>query len=184
MKRCFDFAVSFLSLIIGLPILIVVAIGVYLQDRGPVFFKQKRVGLNRKPFFILKFRSMFVDAEKRGGFSTEDNDPRITTIGKMIRKSSLDEVPQLINVLKGEMSLVGPRPDVPEQECLYSAEEWRQRCSVRPGITGLAQATLRSSCTPEKRKELDLLYVREHTFLNDMKIILLTIKQVLLKGGN
>ena len=127
---------------------------------------------------------MVIDAENRGSFFTEDNDPRITFLGKFLRKSSLDELPQLLNVLKGDMSLVGPRPDSLAQKELYSREEWVSRCSVRPGITGLAQATLRSQATIEERKRMDLEYVKNKSFLLDLKILILTVKQILTKGGN
>jgi len=127
---------------------------------------------------------MIVNAEKIGGHSTLDNDSRITPIGRLIRKSSIDEVPQLINVLKGEMSLVGPRPDLLKQKDEYSDEEWLKRLSVKPGITGLAQATLRSSATPEQRKKLDLDYVEKQSMCLDLLIISLTFKQVIFRGGN
>jgi lipopolysaccharide/colanic/teichoic acid biosynthesis glycosyltransferase len=127
---------------------------------------------------------MVVNAEKLGGYSTLDNDSRITPVGRFIRRSSIDELPQLINVLKGEMSIVGPRPDVLKQKSEYSDEEWLKRLSVKPGITGLAQATLRSSATPEQRKRLDLDYVEQQSMWLDIKVIILTLKQVVFRGGN
>ena len=127
--------------------------------------------------------SMVSNADQIGSYQTATNDQRITTIGKRLRKTSLDELPQLLNVLKGDMSFVGPRPDVPAQQNHYSTQEWQQRHSVRPGITGWAQATLRSSATPEERKQLDLEYVSNHSIGLDIKIMLLTAKQIIIKGG-
>ncbi len=184
MKRFFDVFFSMLLIFILFPLFGLIAIAVFLQDRGPVFFKQKRVGYKGKMFFMLKFRTMIVEAEQKGTYFTKDNDSRITKLGKVLRKSSLDELPQLLNVLIGDMSFVGPRPDVIQQKELYTDDEWRSRCSVRPGITGLAQATLRSQATIEERKSMDLQYVKNKSFLFDLKIILLTLKQIITKGGN
>lgn len=184
MKRLFDIFVSGTALIVLSPLLVVISLFIYLQDRGHVFFKQQRFGLEGKLFYIMKFRTMVIGAEKKGSYFTKDNDSRITFLGKILRKTSLDELPQLLNVLKGDMSLVGPRPDVPEQKHLYSLKEWGFRCSVRPGITGLAQATLRSQATIEERKSMDLQYVKDRTFLLDLKIITMTLKQIITKGGN
>lgn len=183
-KRIFDIATSLVSLILLSPIFIFISFVIYFNDRGPVFFSQKRVGLAGRDFQMLKFRSMVVNAEQLGSYSTEDNDSRITKVGKLIRKTSIDELPQLFNVLVGDMSIVGPRPDVPAQEVNYTAEEWQARNSVRPGITGLSQATLRSSATEEERTQMDLHYVNHNSLVFDLKIILMTIKQVLFKGGN
>ena len=132
---------------------------------------------------MLKFRSMVVDAERVGGYSTAVGDPRITRMGHFIRRTSLDELPQLFNVLRGDMSWVGPRPDVPAQKGNYSDADWRARHRVRPGITGLAQATLRSAATPAQRLALDLEYVERASLLFDLKILLLTVRQVLGKGS-
>ena len=184
MKRLFDVLVSGTAIVVLSPLLVVISLFIYLQDRGPIFFKQQRFGLGGKLFYIMKFRTMIVGAEKKGSYFTKDNDSRITVLGKFLRKTSLDELPQLLNVLKGNMSLVGPRPDVPEQKQLYSQKEWEFRCSVRPGITGLAQATLRSQATIEERKCMDLQYVKNRTFLLDLKIITMTLKQIITKGGN
>jgi lipopolysaccharide/colanic/teichoic acid biosynthesis glycosyltransferase len=184
MKRLTDIFLAGLALLVMSPFMLIVALAVYLHDRGPVFFKQRRVGLGGAEFGMYKFRSMTVDAESRGGYSTADGDPRITPVGRFIRRTSLDELPQIINVLMGDMSIVGPRPDVPAQKQLYREDEWALRNSVRPGITGLAQATLRSEATTEQRKELDLAYAKTSSMFLDMKIITMTFKQVLTKGGN
>lgn len=184
LKRVFDIVVSLVALILLLPIFLITATFIFLYDGHSVVFFQNRVGLAGKLFRLYKFRSMVVNAEKLGGYSTLDNDSRITPVGRFIRRSSIDELPQLINVLKGEMSIVGPRPDVLKQKSEYSDEEWLKRLSVKPGITGLAQATLRSSATPEQRKRLDLDYVEQQSMWLDIKVIILTLKQVVFRGGN
>lgn len=182
MKRLFDiFIVIFLSVILS-PVLLVVYILVKI-DGGPGFFLQKRIGLNGTVFSLYKFRSMVVNAESLGGHSTKPNDNRITHIGNFIRKTSLDELPQLLNVFKGDMSLVGPRPNVPAQRSEYSEIQWVKRNSVLPGITGLAQATVRSNATWQERTDLDMEYVDRNGFFFDIFILFLTVKQVFLKGG-
>lgn len=184
MKRVFDLVLAFIALMLLSPLLLLTAIAIMLDSRGPVFFRQQRVGRYGKPFGILKFRSMVTDAAKLGSYMTADNDPRITRVGHFIRRTSLDELPQLFNVLSGDMSLVGPRPDVPAQKDGYTEQEWEIRHRVRPGITGLAQATLRSAATPKQRKEMDLRYAQTASLAQDLRIILMTVKQVLTKGGN
>jgi lipopolysaccharide/colanic/teichoic acid biosynthesis glycosyltransferase len=184
MKTIFDFLISALALILLAPLLFVVAIMIFLDDPGSPFFKQTRVGLKGQVFGMYKFRSMKCNASEVGPYFTQKDDPRITRIGKIIRRTSIDELPQLLNVLLGDMSIVGPRPDVPVQEKNYTPEEWNLRNSVKPGITGLAQATVRSNTTPEERTRLDLEYVNTHSFYIDLKIIAMTVKQVISKGGN
>ena len=184
MKRLFDIVFSAFVLLVLAPLLFVVAVTIYANDRGPVIFRQPRVGLLGSQFLILKFRSMVTNADKIGGFSTATNDPRITRIGLFIRKTSIDELPQFFNVLLGDMSIVGPRPDVPAQKKLYTEAEWAKRTSVKPGITGLAQATVRSEATPAERKRLDLEYIDHQSLLFDLQIIFMTVKQVLFRGGN
>jgi lipopolysaccharide/colanic/teichoic acid biosynthesis glycosyltransferase len=184
MKRFFDVIVSLAALVVLIPILIIIAIGVRIQDGGPILYAQIRIGRDGVEFKIWKFRSMVVAADRLGGYSTADNDSRITPFGRWIRRTSLDELPQLFNVLLGDMSIVGPRPDVPAQRSLYSDTEWQLRHSVRPGITGLAQATVRSEATAEQRKALDLEYVHTASLVTDIRIILMTFKQVVFKGGN
>lgn len=183
-KRLFDILLSVGAIAVALPVLVIVALGVRLQDGGPSLFGQRRVGLHGREFRMWKFRSMVLDAERIGGYATADRDPRITPLGRFIRRTSLDELPQVFNVLLGDMSIVGPRPDVPAQRPLYSEEEWRIRHSVRPGITGLAQATLRSEATADQRKALDLQYAQAPSLALDLRIILMTFRQVLFKGGN
>ena len=184
MKRLMDVVVSFAALLLLSPVLLAVTIAVMLEDGSPVLFRQVRVGRGGREFGIYKFRSMVKNAAAVGPYHTASDDPRITRIGRFIRRTSLDELPQLLNVLAGDMSLVGPRPDVPAQRTLYTAADWQARCSVRPGITGLAQALLRSAATPQQRLDLDLHYVREHSLGLDLKIIAWTLGRLTGKGAN
>ena len=190
MKRLLDMIMSFLGLFSFSPLLLTVSFLIKREDGGPVFYRGLRVGRNGKPFKIFKFRSMVLNAEQIGGPSTSDDDPRITRIGKLIRKYKLDELPQLINVLKGDMSIVGPRPEVQHYVDMYTEEE-KAILPVRPGITDWASiwnpdegAILAGSADPEKtymekirpkKLELQLKYVRERSFWADMKIIMETI---------
>jgi lipopolysaccharide/colanic/teichoic acid biosynthesis glycosyltransferase len=190
LKRAFDFVSSLIGLILVSPILVTIAILIKKEDKGPVFYRGVRVGRFGKLFRIFKFRTMVVNAEKLGGPSTADDDPRITKVGKFIRKFKVDELPQLINVLKGEMSVVGPRPEVQMYVDMF-AEEEKAILSVRPGITDWASiwnpdegAILAGSPDPEKtymekirpeKIRLQLKYVRERSFWNDLKIIAQTI---------
>ncbi|MFV1873085.1 MAG: sugar transferase [Oleiphilus sp.] len=182
MKRLFDLVLSIISLAILAPVMLVVALFIK-KDGGPILYKQVRVGLNGKEFKIFKFRSMVLNADKIGGYSTSQNDSRITSVGRVIRKTSIDELPQLFNVVLGDMSIVGPRPNVPAQRKEYSEEQWTMRNRVLPGITGLAQAVNRSAATWQERFDLDSEYVSRASFMFDLKIILMTVKQVFLKGG-
>lgn len=183
MKRLFDILVASLVLGVIWPLLLACGIAVRLDSPGSVFYTQERVGRGGHLFRIYKFRSMVKDADRIGSYQTAEGDPRITHVGRFLRRTSLDELPQLINVLTGDMSLVGPRPDVPAQRETYSDDDWAKRTSVRPGLTGLAQATLRSSATRRERLALDLEYVARSSVLFDLKVILLTFKQALSKGG-
>jgi lipopolysaccharide/colanic/teichoic acid biosynthesis glycosyltransferase len=183
-KRLVDIVLSLMALLILMPLLLITAALIRLQDAGPSLFGQQRVGKDGRIFRMWKFRSMVINAESLGGFSTADRDPRITPIGRFVRRTSLDELPQLLNVLVGDMSIVGPRPDVPAQRGLYTEDEWMLRHSVRPGITGLAQSTMRSDATTEQRKAMDLEYAKNVSLALDVRIILMTIKQVIFKGGN
>ncbi len=183
-KRLFDVVLALLALLLlALPML-ATALAVWLDSGRPVLFTQWRVGRWGKPFRLYKFRSMVIDAQARGPQRTAAGDPRITRVGRWLRRSSLDELPQLLNVLRGDMSLVGPRPDVPAQQADYGAEDWQLRCSVRPGITGLAQALYRSRATPQQRLQADLDYARHHGLLRDLRILALTAGQLLRDSGN
>lgn len=183
-KRTFDLIVSICLLICLAPLFALIAILIKLDSPGTVFFRQKRVGRFGEPFWIFKFRTMVSNAAAIGPYYTSTNDSRITRTGRWLRKSSLDELPQLLNVVRGEMSLVGPRPNVYDQRAEYSEEEWEMRNQVSPGITGLAQATRRSTATVVERNKLDLEYVRSRSLIADLRIIMLTMRQVLTTGGN
>ena len=192
MKRLMDVLLSLAALLVLSPVLLLTALAVALDSGVPVLFRQTRLGLHGREFGMLKFRSMVKNAAAIGPYFTSGDDPRITRVGRFIRRTSLDELPQLINVLKGDMSLVGPRPDVPAQRELYSAADWQTRCSVRPGITGLAQARLRSEATPEQRLALDLQYARDcagesacgSAVWLDLKIMAWTLQRLTGQGAN
>lgn len=184
MKRLVDIVLAAFALVLLSPVLLATAAAVAIDDGFPVLFRQTRVGLGGRSFGMLKFRSMVRDAAALGPFNTAAGDPRITRVGRFIRRTSLDELPQLLNVLKGDMSLVGPRPDVPVQRALYNDADWAERCSVRPGITGLAQVVLRSEGTEDQRRELDLRYVRERSLWLDLKIMASTVGRLTGKGSN
>lgn len=145
------------------------------QGKGGVFFKQKRIGLNEKEFHVLKFKSMSDERDKMGNLLPDDE--RMTAVGNFLRKTSLDELPQLLNVLMGDMSLVGPRPLLPKYLPLYSPEQNR-RHGVKPGITGWAQVNGRNNISWHKKFELDLWYINNQSFLLDVKILWLTVKKV------
>jgi len=184
MKRLLDLLAALIALALLAPLLAGVALAVLLEDGRPVLFRQIRIGLGGREFGMVKFRSMVRDAAAIGPYFTSGDDTRITRVGRFIRRTSLDELPQLFNVLAGDMSLVGPRPDVPAQRKLYSDEQWAIRCSVRPGITGLAQAKLRSAASPQERLDLDLRYVREQSLWLDLRILGWTLGRLSGKGAN
>lgn len=186
MKRAIDIIGSFCGLVVLSILFVIIALLIKLEDpKGKVFFKQLRVGKDGKEFYMYKFRSMASDAEERlkellalnevsGAMFKMKDDPRVTNIGKFIRKTSLDELPQLFNVFRGDMSLVGPRPPLPREVVEYSAYD-KQRLLVTPGCTGLWQVSGRSNVGFEEMVELDLQYIRERSFLYDIKIILKTV---------
>lgn len=184
MKRCLDIVLSLVGLLVLSPILFAIALAVVLESGPPVLFRQVRVGRGGRLFQMWKFRSMVKDAAVLGPYFTSSGDPRITCVGHFIRRTSIDELPQLVNVLLGDMSLVGPRPDVPAQRELYTDAQWAERCLVRPGITGLAQVVVRSEGTEAERLALDLSYVRKHSVLLDLKLLLRTVARLSGKGGN
>ena len=184
MKRGFDIVLSLLALLALSPVLAAAAVAVAIDSGFPVLFRQHRVGLGGRTFAMLKFRSMVEDAAAIGPYFTSDKDPRITRVGRFLRRTSIDELPQLWNVLRGDMSLVGPRPDLPVQASLYTPADWSLRCSVRPGLTGLAQATLRSQATPEQRLAADLDYARRPGLWRDLRIIASTFGRLTGQGSN
>ncbi len=183
-KRLFDIAISVAGIIFSFPIMIAIAIAIKLYDGGPVLFKQKRVTLNEKVFDIYKFRSMIVDAEKddRSVPATE-NDPRITPVGNIIRKLRFDELPQLFNILKGDMSFVGPRPERVEHHEEYTKliPEFPFRNKVKAGLTGYAQVMGKYNTTAYDKLLLDLIYIQKFSFFLDFRLILLTVKIIFMK---
>lgn len=184
MKRTLDVLLAAVALLLLSPVLLATALAVAWDSGWPVLFRQTRVGWRGREFGMYKFRSMVKDAARRGPYFTQTDDPRITRVGRFIRRTSLDELPQLFNVLKGDMSLVGPRPDVPAQRALYSDADWAQRCSVRPGITGLAQALYRSESTEAQRLEADLRYTRQVSVGLDVRILWWTLHRLTGRGSN
>jgi len=194
LKRLLDILASSLGMLLLLPVFMVTATAIRLESPGPVFFKQKRVGRWGQLFTIWKFRSMYVDAEERkaelmannemeGGviFKMKD-DPRVTKVGRIIRKTSIDELPQLWNVLMGDMSLVGPRPPVPAEVDQYSLSD-RRRLEVIPGITCIWQISGRSEIPFDQQVELDVQYIQSQSLWTDFKILLKTVPALLLGSG-
>ena len=192
-KDLFDYIFSLIFLISGFPLFFLIAILVKFSSRGPIFFLHKRIGKNRKFFYCIKFRTMHVEADdilnnllkkdEKSRIQFErihklKNDPRITPIGKFLRKSSLDEIPQFINVLKGEMSIVGPRPIIDKEAKKYK-NSLNKVLSIKPGITGLWQVSGRNNLSYKKRVFLDSLYVKNLNFLMDIRIIIRTLGVIL-----
>lgn len=183
LKSCFDRVVSFIVLILLLPVFLLIAIAIKIAMPGPIFFRQIRVGQRGHEFQVLKFRTMVVGAEKIGlGLLIEKDDKRIPPLGAFLRRWSLDELPQIWNVLKGDMSLVGPRPTVPSQVAQYT-EHQRRRLECLPGVTGWAQVNGRNELSWPERIELDIWYIDHWSLLLDLKILLRT-PGLLLKGEN
>ncbi len=194
MKRTFDIVASVASLIVLAPLFLVVGVAIRLESRGPVFFRQYRIGENDQPFRIFKFRTMVVDAEGQkedvahlnmhrnvdSRMFKVPNDPRVTRVGGLLRRLSIDELPQLINVVRGEMSLVGPRPLIPEEDC-YVTDWARKRLSIRPGITGLWQVLGRSDIPFQEMTKLDYLYVTNWSLSEDLRLIFLTVPSLVRK---
>lgn len=181
-KRLLDIILSLIALPFLIPIVIIVGTMIYLEDRGPIFYNGKRLGLNGKPFKMFKFRSMYVNAPdirlEDGSTYNGDDDPRVTKVGRFIRKTSIDELPQLFNVLIGDMSWVGIRPDPLDWLDRYSDTE-RIILTVKPGITGYNQAYFRNSADGELKLKNDVFYAKNISFLLDAKCFLKTIKTVI-----
>jgi len=192
-KKFFDLSFSLFFLITLLPLFLIISLLIKLSSRGPIFFLQKRIGKNNIPFKCIKFRTMHPEAKdilenllmKDPVFKREfekthkiKNDPRITYIGKLLRKTSLDELPQFFNVIKGEMSIVGPRPIVKEEQIKYG-KKLSKVLSIKPGITGLWQVSGRNNLTYKKRVKLDLIYIKNYNLLMDLRIIFRTFGVIL-----
>lgn len=193
LKRVLDVTVAVIAIILTSPIMLITALFIKLESPGPVIFKQVRVGKDGEHFYCYKFRSMYVDAEQRlrelqakneadGPVFKMKRDPRVTRVGRVIRKLSIDELPQLFNVLKGEMSLVGPRPALPSEVAKYTYEQIGRLHAI-PGITGLQQVSGRSDLDFKRWVELDLQYIAEQSIWKDIEILLRTIPAVLLGRG-
>lgn len=182
LKRTFDIVFSLIALVLLSPFMLITALTVKLYDGGNIFYKQKRLTIDGKEFYIYKFRSMIADAEKSGTPQlASEHDPRITPVGRFLRKVRLDELPQLLNILKGEMSVVGPRPERPELTELYKKEmpEFEFRLKVKAGLTGYAQVTGAYDTSPYDKLKMDLMYIENYSFRMDLQIILMTIKTML-----
>lgn len=179
-KRALDIILSLTALIILLPIMLITGVLVKIKLGSPVLFTQKRAGKDHKTFKMFKFRSMTDEKDSEGNLLPDDK--RLPNFGKLLRSTSLDELPSLINILKGDMSIVGPRPLLTEYVPLYN-EKQKQRHNVRPGLTGLAQVNGRNTITWERRFEYDLEYINDITFMNDLEIIFKTIKKVFIREG-
>jgi lipopolysaccharide/colanic/teichoic acid biosynthesis glycosyltransferase len=182
-RRAVDIVVSSLALVISAPVLVVAIVAIRLESRGGAIYRQRRAGLHGRQFDVLKLRTMVAGAESIGaGLAVNENDPRITRVGALLRRTSLDELPNLVNVLRGEMSLIGPRPTLPVQVEQYT-ERQRGRLAIRPGITGWAQVNGRASLPWSERIELDLYYIAHRSLALDLRILLRTVAMVF-GGGN
>lgn len=179
-KRILDFILSLIALIVLSPVLLVVAILVRIKLGSPIIFKQQRPGKDEKIFTLYKFRTMTDKKDEKGNLLPDSE--RLTKFGKVLRSTSLDELPELVNILKGDMSIVGPRPLLVEYLPLYS-EEQKHRHDVRPGLTGLAQVSGRNSLSWEEKFNDDLQYIKHITFFEDMKIIFMTVAKVFKREG-
>lgn len=184
-KRLFDIAFAALGIALLSPIMLIIAVCIKLDDGGNIFYRQKRLTINGREFYIYKFRSMIQNAEKDGvPMLAADSDTRITRIGKYLRKTRLDEIPQLINILKGDMSVVGPRPERPELTEKYekAMPEFRFRMKVKAGLTGYAQVTGVYDTTPYDKLKMDLMYIERYSMIMDLRLILMTIKTMIFPG--
>ena len=192
-KRFFDICLSSAALVVLSPLLLVIAILIYLEDKGPVIYSQTRIGKDGRAFKLYKFRSMCVDAyeklkdlqelnERDGPVFKIKNDPRVTKVGKFIRKTCIDELPQLVNIIKGDMSIVGPRPPLPNEVEQYNSYQ-KQRLLVVPGLTCYWQIQKGEETTFDEWVELDLKYIKERSILLDFRLILLTFKVILSGKG-
>jgi Undecaprenyl-phosphate galactose phosphotransferase WbaP len=197
-NRSMNVSLAALALLFFLPVMILVALAIWCQDRGPIFFAHRRIGRDGRKFPCLKFRSMAIDAEERlqevlaadpkarAEWERDHklrNDPRVTRLGLFLRKSSLDELPQLINVIRGEMDLVGPRPIVDGEVCKYGAR-FKHYCAVNPGITGLWQVSGRNDATYRSRVAMDCVYAKSKSLALDLWILVATVPAVLLRKGS
>lgn len=183
LKRFTDILISIIVLLISLPFFIIAMVAIKLDSKGPVFFIHERTGYKGKPFKMIKFRGMIDNALAFGPELTQENDPRITRVGKILRRTSFDEVPQFINVLKGEMSIIGPRPEIISITNTYNDYQ-RKVFDFKPGITGISQINGRQKLTPDQRTKMEIEYYEKENFWDDLKIIFKTFAVVLTNEGN
>jgi lipopolysaccharide/colanic/teichoic acid biosynthesis glycosyltransferase len=182
-KRLLDLFLTVVFGILLIPLLLALAFWLFSAQGPPLLFMHERVGLGGRRFYLFKFRTMVLGAEKLGPHFTVHGDARVTRLGSIFRRYSLDELPQLLNVLRGDLSLIGPRPDTPTQIEKLPAQQQFRRCSVRPGITGLAQVNGRSSLAPDRRLLLDLDYVERVSLALDLRILFRTFVQLIRPTG-
>jgi lipopolysaccharide/colanic/teichoic acid biosynthesis glycosyltransferase len=183
MRRAFDIAVAATALLLASPLLALAVVAIRLESKGGAIYRQRRVGLDGHEFDVLKLRTMVDGAERVGaGLAVNVGDARITRVGKLLRRTSLDELPNLVNVLRGEMAIVGPRPTLPHQVAQYTDRE-RGRLAIRPGITGWAQVNGRTSLPWAQRIELDLWYIEHRTWRLDLRILWRSARQVVVGEG-
>ncbi|WP_173915239.1 sugar transferase [Halobacillus sp. Marseille-Q1614] len=184
-RRLFDIFLAIVGLAAAMPLLILFSIAIKMDSKGTVFYRQERVGVKGKCFHLLKLRTMVMDAETDGPRWAGINDSRVTRIGKFLRKTRIDELPQLLNVLKGDMSIIGPRPERPVFTEMFNKETpgFINRLAIKPGLTGWAQVNGGYDITPEEKLAYDLEYIRKRSFLLDVKIIFLTFRIVITGEG-
>jgi lipopolysaccharide/colanic/teichoic acid biosynthesis glycosyltransferase len=183
MNRLFDAVAATIALVVAAPLMAVIALAIRLDSRGAVIYRQRRVGIGGAEFDLFKFRTMRPGSDPVGiGTAVEEHDPRVTRVGALLRRTSLDELPNLVNVLRGEMAIVGPRPTIPAQVELYT-EDQRRRLEVKPGLTGWAQVSGHVAVPWDERIELDVWYVDHRSARLDLRILARTVKQVLLGHG-
>jgi exopolysaccharide biosynthesis polyprenyl glycosylphosphotransferase len=187
LKRALDIVLSIIALILTSPVMLIMAVLIKKQDGGNIFYKQERVTEDEKTFDVLKFRTMVMNAEKLSGpVLAGEDDPRITKLGKFMRSTRIDELPQVINILKGEMNLVGPRPERPffVEKFKNEIPDYKYRTTVKAGLTGLAQVWGKYSTTPEDKVRYDIIYIKNYSILLDLKLILQTIKIMFMKESS
>ncbi len=183
LKRAVDIAGSLFIILLASPVLLISAVAIKIESSGPVIFKHERTGLGGKKFLLYKFRGMVDNALAVGPELTQVNDPRITKVGKFLRRTSIDEIPNFFNVLKGDMCLVGPRPDIPSITDKYN-EKQREIFNYKPGVTGYSQVNGRQMLTPDERIEMELEYYRSANILSDFAILIKTLKVIITNEGN
>ncbi len=184
-QRIVDIVLSFLAMIIGIPVILIAGIFIKLEDKGPILYKQERLGRHGKEFYVYKLRSMRTDAEKFGAQWAEKDDPRVTKVGKFIRKTRIDEIPQLFNIFKGDMGIIGPRPERPgfTKEFEETYGHFVYRLAIKPGLTGWAQVNGGYEIDPGEKLKYDIYYIKNRSLLLDIKIVFMTVKVIFTGDG-